>query len=114
MDIRILSNNIRRTRVLKELTQENVANDLGISLTAYGRIEQGKTDISYSRLCQIADYFQVGVGAFLHEETTMLNSINDSQHYQYKNKEIHRLEKEIEEMKLDVKLIKTHLFGLPT
>ncbi len=110
MKIETLSNNIRRIRMLKGLTQENVANDLGISLTAYGRIEQGKTDISYSRLVQIANYFKVGVVTFFAEEHTM-DIASDSFDYQHKRKGYHQLEEELAEVKIDLKLIKAHLFG---
>ena len=49
-----IGNHIRRIRELKEIKQDQVANVLGISLTAYGNIERNKTDINYSRLVQIA------------------------------------------------------------
>lgn len=110
MDIKGLSNNIRKIRVLRGLTQENVAHDLGISLVAYGKIEQGKTDISYSRLRQIADYFQVDIVTFFQEMDMTTNSVCDSQNYQLKNQEIRRLEKELAEVKTDIKLIKALLF----
>jgi transcriptional regulator with XRE-family HTH domain len=110
MKIETLSNNIRRIRVSRGLTQENVAIDLGISLTAYGRIEQGKTDVSYSRLQQIADYFKIGVVNFFIDERTM-DVMNDSFDYQYKRKGYHQIEEELAEVKADLKMIKTHLFG---
>ncbi|MDR0436829.1 MAG: helix-turn-helix transcriptional regulator [Bacteroidales bacterium] len=109
MDIKGLSNNIRRIRVLRGLTQENVANDLGISLVAYGKIEQGKTDISYSRLSQIADCLQIDIAIFF-QEIDVPNTVCDSQNYQIKNQDIRRLEKELTEVKTDIKLIKTYLF----
>jgi transcriptional regulator with XRE-family HTH domain len=40
---------IRKARVLKGLSQENVADMLGISTTAYGDIERGKTELSIKR-----------------------------------------------------------------
>jgi transcriptional regulator with XRE-family HTH domain len=109
MNIKELSNNIRRIRVLHGLTQENVANDLGISLAAYGKIEQGKTDISYSRLSQIADYFEIDVMMFF-QSVEAPNVVSDSQNYQLKNPDIYRLEKEIADAKTDIKLIKEYLF----
>jgi transcriptional regulator with XRE-family HTH domain len=112
MNIKELSNNIRKIRVLHGLTQENVANDLGISLVAYGKIEQGKTDISYSRLNQIADYFQIET-LMLFQGVEMSNVVSDSQNYQLKNPDIRRLEKEIAELKTDIQLIKTVLYKPP-
>lgn len=46
---------IRNLRTLKGLSQENMAEQLGISSIAYGDIERSKTDVSYSRLEQIAN-----------------------------------------------------------
>ena len=109
MDIKRLANNIRRIRLLHDLTQENMATDLGISLVAYGKIEQGKTDISYSRLSQIADYFKVDIALFF-QEVDVSNIVCDSQNYQFKNQDIRRLEKELAEVKTDLELIKAYLF----
>ncbi len=109
MGIEAISNNIRRLRGLRELTQENVANDLGISLTAYGRIEKGKADISLSRLRQIADYFEVSESSLLTEKP-LVNSVKDSFSYQFKRKELRRLEEELAEIKADLRMIKAHLF----
>ena len=109
MNVKELSNNIRKIRVLNGLTQENVANDLGISLTAYGRIEQGKTNIPYSRLNQIAECFQIET-VMLFQDVDVQNIASDSQNYQLKSEEIRRLEKELAEVKADIRLIKAHLF----
>lgn len=46
---------IRGIRLLKGYSQENLAEMLQLSLRAYGDIERGKTDISDSRLQQIAE-----------------------------------------------------------
>ena len=50
-----LGDRIRLLRIEKKLTQENMSNDLGISTTAYSKIERGKTNLSYTRICQIAE-----------------------------------------------------------
>jgi transcriptional regulator with XRE-family HTH domain len=109
MNISELSNNIRKIRVLNGLTQENVANDLGISLVAYGRIEQGKTNIPYSRLNQIAECFQIET-MMLFQDIEVQSIVSDSSNYQLKNADIRRLEKELAEVKADIRLIKAHLF----
>ena len=108
MDIKDFSNNIRKIRTLRGLTQENVADDLGISMTAYGKIELGKTDISFSRLNQIADYFEIEP-VMLFQGVDVPNVACDSQSYQLKNPEIRRLEKELAELKNDIRLIKALL-----
>jgi transcriptional regulator with XRE-family HTH domain len=65
MDLRHIGTNIRVTRVSKGLNQESVANELGISITAYSKIERGKTNPSILRLNQIAKCLDVSVFDFL-------------------------------------------------
>jgi transcriptional regulator with XRE-family HTH domain len=113
MEIKKLSNNIRRIRVLNGLTQENVANDLGISLTAYGKIEQAKTDISFSRLCQIAEYFKIKPAALL-EEVYAPNTAEDSQNYQFKDSRIGKVEKDVEDVKIMIKSLERKIIELNT
>jgi XRE family transcriptional regulator, regulator of sulfur utilization len=48
---------IRSLRTIKGYSQENIADILGISSIAYGDIERNKTDVSYSRLEQIAKVY---------------------------------------------------------
>lgn len=45
---------IRRLRELKNLTQEHLADQLGISRRAYGKIESGHTQLTLSRLDKIS------------------------------------------------------------
>lgn len=45
-----IGQNIRQERVKRNLSQENLAEMLKISLTAYSKIERGITDINFSRL----------------------------------------------------------------
>jgi transcriptional regulator with XRE-family HTH domain len=46
---------------MKGLSQENVAELLGISLNSFSKIERGETDVSFSRLEQVADVLQIRV-----------------------------------------------------
>ncbi len=46
---------IRHLRQQRGYSQEAMADSLGLSTTAYGDIERGKTDLTISRLAQIAD-----------------------------------------------------------
>lgn len=56
-----ISNEIRIVRQAKKLNQENVATELGISLTAYSKIERGLTHLSIVRLQQIAECLGVSL-----------------------------------------------------
>jgi len=54
-----IAHNIRKLRELRNFTQEHVAVQLNITVTAYGKIERGETDISLSRIHQIATIFEI-------------------------------------------------------
>ncbi len=52
---------VRAIRTLKGLSQENMAEMMNLSRLAYGDIERGKTDVTDSRLKQIAEVLGVSV-----------------------------------------------------
>jgi len=50
---------IRIQRVIKGYSQEYIANQLGMSQSAYSNMERGNTEVSANRLCEIADLLEV-------------------------------------------------------
>jgi len=54
-----IGSNIKKIRLDKNLPTKQVCYDLDLSLSAYNNIEKGLTDISITRVLQIADYFNV-------------------------------------------------------
>lgn len=60
-----IGQNIRKLRELNELNQESVANMLGMSAIAYGRIERNETDITLTRIAQIATALKTDVETLL-------------------------------------------------
>jgi transcriptional regulator with XRE-family HTH domain len=46
-----------KIRELKNLTQEHMAHELGITQSTYSRMEIGESEISYSKLERISDLF---------------------------------------------------------
>lgn len=46
-------------RMVKGLSQEDMAEKLGVSTNGYGKIERGETDINISRLEQVAKILEV-------------------------------------------------------
>lgn len=70
MDLKQLGKNIAIARHALRLTQEDVAFELDITNTSYSRIEQGKSDISFNRLLQIAQILKVPVSVLVQEDTT--------------------------------------------
>ncbi|GGX29837.1 helix-turn-helix domain-containing protein [Aquimarina muelleri] len=54
--LNILAKRIKELRSKKGITQEDALNDTGIH---FGRIEQGKRDISFTTLFKICQYFEI-------------------------------------------------------
>ena len=55
MDKNSIKDNIRRIRKRSGMTQEDMAHELGISLTAYRDLERGATNIVNSNIARIAE-----------------------------------------------------------
>jgi transcriptional regulator with XRE-family HTH domain len=56
------ANRIRHIRQIKGYSQDYVSMKIGISLSAYSKIERGTTDPSLSRMLQIADVLEIDLG----------------------------------------------------
>lgn len=52
---------IRKIREMKGLKQENIATALGMSVTAYGNLERGDSNLTFEKLEQIAGVLEVTV-----------------------------------------------------
>jgi transcriptional regulator with XRE-family HTH domain len=52
--MKLLRENIRKVRELRNYTQEYMADQMGLSISGYGKIERNDSDISLSRITQIA------------------------------------------------------------
>ena len=70
MDLVQLGKNISAKRRLLKLSQEDLSFEMNISVTALSRIEQGKSDISFNRLLQIAQILKVPVSALVQDDTS--------------------------------------------
>ena len=62
-----MGNNIRKWRLVKNFKQDLFAEKLNISRVALSRIETGKTDITLSRLCEIAKILHIDVTVLFSE-----------------------------------------------
>ncbi|HEV7380508.1 MAG TPA: helix-turn-helix transcriptional regulator [Dyadobacter sp.] len=100
-----LSERIRQIRMQKGLSQENMADMLGLSTTAYGDMERGRTDISLGRLENISKILDIGLPdllgfgsatlsetEWLRQENTRLLAVNS------------RLQNELEQWRAKFKL----------
>lgn len=61
---------IRKLRESKDYSQENMAGELGISTSAYSKIERGVTDPSIGRIAEIAKILEVEIIYFFEGQTT--------------------------------------------
>ena len=111
---------IRAIRTLKGLSQENMAEMINLSRLAYGDIERGKTDVTDSRLKQIAEVLGVSVmdifsfsermANFFDQCTGVIALNNGTQTNNYDQREMqHQLDKaklEMEKLQLEVEKYK--------
>ena len=73
-----ISQKIKNIRELKNLTQDYMAEQLGITQAGYSKIETGQTDITYSKMEEIAKILEVSVeGLVRFDEQRYFNSFNN-------------------------------------
>lgn len=99
--MKTLGDKIRAIRLSKGLTQEALAFELEMSLGAYSRIERNLTDLSFSRIEQIAKFFKISVIELL--------SYGGKPS---KDAELQRLRKIIEEKDKEIMLLQKKLIKL--
>lgn len=58
----LLGDQIRRLRCARSLTQEDIADRIGVSRQKYARVENGENSVTLSLLSKIADVLDVSVG----------------------------------------------------
>ncbi len=81
-----IGRNIRRIREIKNYTQEAVADMIGLSVTAYGDIERGKSDVNFARLADIAKALDVKEEDIVAFGSTVYNStFNNHENAKYNN-----------------------------
>lgn len=101
---------IRKLRVSKDLTQDNMATELDITAGAYAKIERGETDPSATRLIQIAEILGVEVAFFFQETINPLQLLDKNTNYGYASQQdFEKLTVSIEWLKREMEKIKTEL-----
>jgi len=70
---------IKKLRELKNYTQQHIADQLNLSLSGYGKIERNETDISISRLEEIANILGVDVNTVLSFDEKHIFNMNNNQ-----------------------------------
>lgn len=59
------NNKLRIFRNISQLTQEEMAEKLGMSVAGYAKIERGQTKLNFDKLEQIAQIFNISVEDFV-------------------------------------------------
>jgi transcriptional regulator with XRE-family HTH domain len=82
----IVGEKIRQLRVVSGLSQENVAEEIGMSYGNYGKIERGEIDVSSTHLIAIAKVLKVNVSAIF-ETKLGINISEPKLNYGYATKD---------------------------
>lgn len=69
-----VSENLRNYRVLNKLTQEQMADKLGMERTTYGKIENGERDLTLSTVERYAQDLEIDVVNLLGISQSYINS----------------------------------------
>lgn len=79
-----INEKIRQLREQHQLSQENMADKLGMSVTGYGKIERGEVRSNLSRLEQISEVFDMDICELLSfgekDKVYFNNTVSDSNH----------------------------------
>lgn len=69
--------NIRLLREMRNFTQQCMADELGLSIGGYGKIERGKSDIKLSQLIKIAKILNTDLNTLINfDPNTIFNELS--------------------------------------
>jgi transcriptional regulator with XRE-family HTH domain len=78
--MKLKSEKVNNIRTNKGLSQENMANEMGISQTQYGRIENGKCSVSLDRVIEISKILDLPLNDIIEaSENFIFNNCNQSE-----------------------------------
>ncbi len=104
--------NIKKFRELKNMTREDLADRLEMSLSGYSKLERGEVELTVNKLYRIAEILEISVSQILNFDASQIFNVRDhgvanvdiksqTNNYQdeYKDKYIKLLEAEVERLK---------------
>jgi transcriptional regulator with XRE-family HTH domain len=106
----LVGNKIKKLRELNNLTQEGMAQKLNISPAAYSKLERDETEMTLSRLDEIAKIFQTDTQTIMNFDEKQIFNFNNSHkntvgnqeaHVHYDDKAIEILEKDIAHLRTE-------------
>jgi transcriptional regulator with XRE-family HTH domain len=72
-----IGENIKKFRELKNITREQMAADLGLSLSGYSKIERNEVDLTISRIQTIAKIIGVDMSQILNFDVSQIFNVNN-------------------------------------
>lgn len=111
----VIAERIRIYRTARGFSQENIANELNISPGAYSNIERGVTDITVTRLLEIAAILDVDIYDLMSPDAKFIADRSSAADYVKEARfeirilfeQLNKCINEIEELKTEVRLLKT-------
>lgn len=73
-----IGDNIKKFRELKNITREQMASDLEMSLSGYSKIERGDTDLTISKIERIAEVLGIDIGQLLSFDASQIFNISNN------------------------------------
>jgi transcriptional regulator with XRE-family HTH domain len=106
-----IGSRIRKIRLQRDYTQDNMAAELEITPGAYAKIERGETDPSATRLLRIAEVLEVDVMHFFQDGDTGLLRVSESAPaYGYASKkELEQLQHSVQQLRKELDKLRSEL-----
>ena len=95
---------IRMFRAMRGLSQDNVADELGMTTGNYGKMERGEITISVNTVAQISKILKVSIAELFDEKPS--NHLNDPLAAYVTKAEFKLLEKEVAAITKDLEKVK--------
>jgi transcriptional regulator with XRE-family HTH domain len=105
---RKIGDRIKDYRLIHRLSQDNVAEEIGMSAGNYGKIERGEIDISSSHLVKLAKILKVHVGDFFEDRSAQTKEKSHSYGYATKE-ELHQLSDTVLQLVREVEKLRESL-----
>jgi transcriptional regulator with XRE-family HTH domain len=102
--VHLILEQIRKTRIEKNLSQQNLAFHLNITQSSYAKIEKGEIKLSVAALLEISSYLSINPAAFFEQGKKETPEKNAHPTYFNQNNDI----AEIKQMILEMKQISTY------
>lgn len=71
-----IGDNIKKFRELKNITREQMASDLEMSLSGYSKIERNEIDLTLSRIQKIAQILDIDISQILNFDASQIFNVS--------------------------------------